>query len=121
MRQVGQNFRALQAEVSSLRAGINFGKEIGKVNTATTTLKWAGRGLGVINAYSIETQYRNGQIGSSSRLLEQGTNVFSTFGGIPGASWGVGWEIGRGITSFDWYQDWKRETFLPWRKEKLGY
>ena len=80
MRQVGQNFRALQVEVNSLRAGTNFGKEIGKVNTATTTLKWAGRGLGAYNAFNIEAQYRNGQIGSSSRVLEQGTNVFSTFG-----------------------------------------
>lgn len=121
MRQVGQNFRALQVEVNSLRAGINFGKEIGKVNTATTALKWTGRGLGAYNAYQIDKQFNAGQINTTTMFLEQGTNAFSTFGGIPGASWGVGWEIGRAITNIPSYQEWKQETWLPWRKEKLGY
>lgn len=121
MGQVGQNFRALQAEASSLRAGFDFGREMSKVSATTNTLKWTGRGLALINAYNIETQYRKGQITQSTRALEQGTNIFSTFGGVYGASWGVGWEIGRVITTFNWYQTWKRDTWLPWRNETLGY
>jgi len=35
--------------------------------------------------------------------------------------WGVGWEIGHAITNIPSYQEWKQETWLPWRKEKLGY
>jgi hypothetical protein len=54
-------------------------------------------------------------------LLEQGTVVFSTFGLVHGAAWGVGWEIGRGITSIPSYQEWKKNTWLPWRKETLKY
>lgn len=121
MKQVGQNFQVLQKEANSLKAGINFGKEIGKVNTATTTLKWAGRGLAVYNANEIESKYRDGKIGASTRILEQGTNVYSVFGGIHGAAWGIGWEIGRAITTVPSYQSWKQNTFLPWRSRTLKY
>lgn len=29
----------------------------------------------------------------------------STFGGVPGAAWGVGWEIGRAITNIPGYHE----------------
>lgn len=80
-----------------------------------------GKGLGVYNAYSVNQQYQSGQISGVQMSMEQGSNVFSTFGGIPGAAWGVGWEIGRSITTIPQYQQWKYSTWLPWRQQNLGY
>ena len=53
--------------------------------------------------------------------IEQGSNLGSTFGGIYGAAWGIGLELGRTISTFDWYQDFKQNTWIPWREEQLGY
>jgi hypothetical protein len=53
--------------------------------------------------------------------MEEASNGYSTFGGIYGASWGIGWEMGRTITEFDWYQDFKKEVWYPWRQKNLGY
>ena len=53
--------------------------------------------------------------------LDQTSNALSTFGGIYGASWGIGWELGRGITNLNSYQEWKQNTWLPWRNVNLGY
>ncbi|MFZ7131343.1 MAG: hypothetical protein ACOWWR_03190 [Eubacteriales bacterium] len=44
-------------------------------------------------------------MGTGWMLAEQGTNAFSTLGGIYGAAWGVGWELGRGVTNMGWYQE----------------
>ena len=86
-----------------------------------TGLKWTGRGIGVYNAVNIELQYHNGQLSQFQRVTEQGSNLFSTFGGVYGAAWGVGWEAGRAITSTRGFRRWERHTWLPWRKENLGY
>lgn len=74
---------------------------------ASTTLKWGGRGLGVYNAYLISEDYQAGRLGSGQMILEQGSNTFSTLGGIYGAAWGIGWELGRAITETETYQDFK--------------
>lgn len=84
-------------------------------------LNIAGKGLGVYNAYTINQQYKAGQINDVQMFLEQGSNVFSTFGGLVGASWGIGWELGRTITTIPTYQQWKYDTWLPWRQQNLGY
>lgn len=96
------------------------GGKLGAKNLSTG-LKIGGYGLGAYNAFSITQQYNSGSIGTWTLVTEQASNAYSTLGGIYGAAWGVGWEIGRGITSFGWYQNWKQETWLPWRKENLGY
>ncbi len=83
--------------------------------------KWAGRGLGAYSAWSTYNQYRNNEISGGSALIEESSNVYSTFGGLPGAAWGVGWEGGRAITKTDWYQDWKNKYWYPWRYEHFGY
>lgn len=53
--------------------------------------------------------------------MEKSSNAYSTFGGLYGAAWGVGWEAGRVITKTGWYQDWKNRYWYPWRYEHFGY
>ncbi len=83
--------------------------------------KWTGRGLGAINAYSINSQFTNGEIGAYNMFAEQSSNAYSTFGGLNGAAWGIGWEIGRWFTYRDFYQNWKHNTWLPWKRMHLPY
>ena len=80
-------------------------------------LKWAGRGLGAYNAYTTYLEYSANNITDFQFAIEQSSNAFSTLGGI----YSVGWEIGRGITHIPAYQNWKHDTWLPWRSENLGY
>lgn len=97
----------------------------GKVASAlriSDRFKWLGRSVGAYNAWSNFDAYSNGKIGGFTLATEQTSNVISTFApGLYGAAWGIGWEAGRSITKIDSYQDWKQSTWLPYRKEKLGY
>ena len=86
-----------------------------------TTTKWLGRGMGVYNAYSLVEDYRAGNTGDVRFLSDQISNAAATLGGPMGAAWGVGWESGRAFTNTQGYQSWKRQTWLPFRKEVLGY
>jgi hypothetical protein len=97
------------------------GGKIAHAQTISTTLKWTGRALGAYNALSINDQYTSGELSNDRMVIEQGSNLYSTFGGIYGAAWGVGWELGRTISTFGWYQDFKQNTWYPWRQEHLGY
>ena len=86
----------------------------GKNKFAKTTAKKisrVGNALGIWNAVFIELERRNGEISSRQSILEQGTNAFSTFGGIPGLAWAIGWELGRFTTGMEWYQE---STYRYW-------
>ncbi|MFC4389775.1 RHS repeat-associated core domain-containing protein [Flavobacterium quisquiliarum] len=96
----------------------------GKVASAlkmSNKLKWGGRGIGAYNAWSIYDSYSNNEINEFTFVTEQSSNAYATFGGSYGVAWGIGWEAGRWITTWNSYQKWKRETVLPWRREKFGY
>jgi RHS repeat-associated protein len=84
-------------------------------------IKWAGRALGAYNAWNTSEAYYEGRIDGFSFVTEQSSNIYSTLGGQYGAAWGIGWEAGRWITYRKFYQQWKQETWYPWRKENLGY
>ena len=91
----------------------------GRVKTAKATSKLFGRlgyGLGAWNAFDVNRQYRNEEIGTGQMVTEQGVNMYSTFGGIYGAAVGVGWELGRGVTSIPWY----RANIRPLIQDALG-
>jgi len=62
-----------------------------------------GKGLGVFSAANIGRQYYTDEIGLRQMLIEQGSNAYSTFGGLPGAGWGIGWELGRALSKTDSY------------------
>lgn len=79
----------------------------GRVKSAKATsvkITRVGYGIGLWNAYDINQMHMNGEISNSTMAMEQATNVISTFGGIYGAAWGVGWELGRGVTSIPAYR-----------------
>ena len=75
-----------------------------------------GYGIGLYNMYDINMQYQKGQIGQAQLITEQGMNAISTFGGIYGAAAGVGWELGRGVSSIPWY----RANIRPLIQDGLG-
>jgi len=56
--------------------------------------KWAGRLLGAYNSNLIHERYKSGEINSNRMIYEQSSNLFSTFGGLYGAAWGIGTSLG---------------------------
>gem|GEM_PF-941108 len=78
---------------------LKFGKKV------STGIKIGGYGLGIWNAYKIDQQNRTGQISDWQMYMEQGSNLITTVGGLYGAAWSVGWELGRALTKMEWYQE----------------
>lgn len=77
--------------------------------TLSTGLNRVGTTFGVVNYGVIGAQYEAGQINNFQFLAETGSNTFSTFGGLPGAAWGLGWEGGRWVTSIPGYDEHVRQ------------
>ena len=71
--------------------------------------------LAIYNAYDINNKYQNSEIGYNVMIIEQTSNVISSLGWV-GAAWGVGWELGRGLTSIPWY----RANIRPLIQDALG-
>ena len=67
-----------------------------------------GYALGAYNMYNINALHNAHQINDLQMILEQGSNAYSTFGGLPGAAWGIGWELGRAITTIPGYHEYFR-------------
>jgi len=81
--------------------------------TASRGLKLFGWGMGLYNQYDI---FANDEMSTGQKTAETGVNAVSTFGGIPGAAIGIGWETGRVVTQFDWY----RQNVRPGLQDFLG-
>ncbi len=64
-------------------------------------LKVFGFGIGLWSQYNIITDK---EMSSQQKTIETGSNVITTFGGVYGAAWGIGWESGRVITQNNWYR-----------------
>lgn len=111
LKTYGQNFNGNSAT----------GGKISMAKRVSTGFKIGGYSLGAYNATTTFMDYRNGKIGIQSLITEQASNAYSTFGGMYGAAWGVGWEGGRWITKREFYQVWFQESWLPWRIEHWGY
>ena len=111
---MGKNFKIYKQTWGG--NGITGGKN--KFAKATANrIAWAGNALGIWNAVSIELERRKGEISNTQWVLEQGTNAYSTYGGIPGLAWGIGWELGRFMTGMEWYQEFAyRYWYNRWEK-----
>ena len=99
---MGKNFKMYQQTWGGngyTGGKLKFGKKV------STGIKVGGYGLGIWNAYKINSQHSSGQISDGQMYMEQGSNVITTVGGLYGAAWGVGWELGRAITNTGWYQE----------------
>lgn len=77
--------------------------------------------LGAVNYLAIIDDASTGRINAGQATAELGANTASTFGGVPGVLFGVGWEIGRVITETQGYQNYKQKKILPARERIFGY
>lgn len=82
--------------------------------------KKAGRALFAYNAYEYLKQYSDDEINTSQFLMEEASNIFSTFGGLPGLGWGIGWELGRQITYTGAYQEFKYNMWYKCTERVYG-
>jgi len=93
---------------------LKFGKKV------STGIKVGGYGLGIWNAYNIRQQNKSGQITDGQMYMEQGSNLITTMGGIYGAAWGIGWELGRAVTNTEWYQEAKFNFWYNYWERQVG-
>jgi RHS repeat-associated protein len=82
--------------------------------------RFGGPVISFYGAVEIEMQFEQGGFNSYQRYVEHSSNLI---GAVPavGTAWSFGWEIGRGITNMEGYQQWKQNVWLPWRRDVLGY
>jgi hypothetical protein len=95
----------------------------GKYKFAQSTsklLSFAGKGAGIWGMLNTGIDYYQNEIGGSQFLIEEGSSAYSTFGGIYGAAWGIGWETGRYITKQSWYQRAKFQIYYNWWQIQHG-
>ncbi len=93
---------------------LNFGK------ATSNAFKWGGRAVGLWNGYSTFKLYKQEEIGLGWMLTEQSSNLYSTFGGLYGAAWGIGWELGRTISEMTWYKEAKFNLYYNIMQKRFG-
>lgn len=86
----------------------------------SNTFKGAGLALGVNNAFKIINDYSEGNISLTTMCIEEMSNAISTFGGLEGAAWGIGWELGRCVTNMEWYQEMKFNMIYNQVESQIG-
>ena len=95
----------------------------GKLKFAKKTsniFKGVGLALGINNAIDIYNDYYEGNISSTTMCIEEMSNAISTFGGLEGAAWGIGWELGRYVTNMEWYQEMKFNMIYNQVESQIG-
>ena len=102
---IGKDFKLRSSEINGNGATGGKKKFAGKVATG---LKLGGWALGIYGIYDTQAQYhrdkKNGVSVNNARLvLDQISNGVSTFGGLYGASWGFGYEMGKSYGPSKWY------------------
>ena len=75
--------------------------------------RYGGYALGVLNFGTI---YYDKSMSGTQKWIEEGSNAFSTFGGVWGVAHSIGWEGGRFISTRDWY----RENVRPLLQDALN-
>ncbi len=71
-------------------------------------LKGLGHGLGAASFSMTAYDYRAGNINGFQFGLETASSAYSTFGGVYGNAFGLGWELGRAVTSVPGYHEYFR-------------
>lgn|GEM_PF-3582294 len=94
---------------------------LGNAKAISKGFNYLGKGAGMYSAYSATQSLADGDINVVQWGAEIGSTGFSTYGGLYGAAWGIGWEGGRTITKQPFYQDFKQNTWLPYRRKNWGY
>ena len=110
-------------KVTSIGISTPFGSLLSKpsvVKTVAYSAKGFGIGLGLLNAHNINEDYQNGEINGIKMGIEQTSNAYSVLGPY-GVWWGLGWEIGRGISKTDGWQNWRDNTAVPTIGKAIDY
>ena len=85
-------------------------------------LRYIGNGAAGFGYLQIGNNYINGNIGLTQASIDATVNTYSWRGGIYGAAFGVGYSIlGPTVTGTETYQNWNRNTWLPFRLKTFGY
>jgi RHS repeat-associated protein len=114
---MGKNFKMYKQTWGG--NGVAGGKnKFGK--STSNAIKWGGRIVGAYSGYKTIEQRVNGEIGTGWMFAELGTTGVSTFGGLYGAAWGVGWELGRAVTTLDAYQEFKFNFWYNRMENAIG-
>jgi hypothetical protein len=114
---MGKNFKMYKQTWGG--NGIAGGKnKFGK--STSNAIKWSGRIVGAYSGYKTIEQRVNGEIGTGWMFAELGTTGVSAWGGLYGAAWGVGWELGRAITTLDAYQEFKFNFWYNRMENAIG-
>ena len=114
---MGKNFKIYQQTWGG--NGYTGGKNKYAKKTSNA-IKWGGRALGVYSGFNTIEQRVNGEIKTGWMLAELGTTGVSAYGTLYGAAWGFGWEIGRAVTSMDWYKEAKFNFWYNRWESKIG-
>jgi hypothetical protein len=86
----------------------------GVASTTGTVLSYYGAATGFSNR-----SYATGASEAISSTISM--RLASTKGNIVGLAWTIGWKGGRAITNADFYEEWYRNTWHPYRFKTLGY
>ncbi|MNE39537.1 hypothetical protein D3C87_1258930 [compost metagenome] len=94
---------------------VKFVSKLGSFASNTgTVLSYYGAGEEFVNG-----NYAKSGIEATSSTVSLALTAKS--GNIVGLSWSFGWELGRFFTNTDFYSNWYRNTWHPYRFETLGY
>ena len=99
---MGRNFKLYKLTWGGNRfvgGKFKFGKKTSK------NISRLGYLLGLYNAINIYNQYKNNKISASEMIIEEFVNGLGTAGGLYGASFNLGWELGRVVSTTNWYQN----------------
>jgi hypothetical protein len=114
---MGKNFKMYKQTWGG--NGIAGGKnKFGK--STSNAIKWSGRIVGAYSGYKTIEQRVNGEIGTGWMFAELGTTGVSAWCGLYGAAWGVGWELGRALTTLDAYQEFKFNFWYNRMENAIG-
>jgi hypothetical protein len=83
-------------------------------------LSIAGKVAGAAGIVNTVVDYAKGSVDGYQATLDLVSGAYSTYGGLVGAAWGVGWEAGRYVTQQSGYQKAKFQVFYNWWQLQYG-
>lgn len=95
MRSYSQKYFGNQYQLANT---VKSAKGVSKV--ISRGFKIGGWGIALYNEKDI---LFNSGYSNTTKTIETASNAYSTLGGVYGAAWGFGWEVGRVIAQTDWY------------------
>ncbi len=106
---MGKNGKFYSQSAAAGKARPFYGNQYtGSINEAKSIarpLKIFGAAFGAINYGSTFYGYSQGNITTTELVGETSANTITTFGGIYGVAFGLGWELGRAITNTNVFQE----------------